>query len=102
MLPCIYSDGKKKITYANLYVNSVWPWGSWHAASRAVDGGSLVIVSSSMLQTEETWISGEIEITEGLGPSLSLPLTPHPTLSCLVFIFAVSPHRNRFPESARS
>lgn len=46
--PAFISD-EKIITYANLYVNSVWPWGSWHAANGAVDGGSLVIVSSLIL-----------------------------------------------------
>lgn len=46
--PALISD-EKIITYANLYVNSVWPWGSWHAANGVVDGGSLAIVSSLML-----------------------------------------------------
>ena len=46
--PAFISD-EKIITYANLYVHSVWPWGSWRAASGAVDGGSLAIVSSLML-----------------------------------------------------
>lgn len=46
--PAFISD-EKIITYANLYVNSVWPRGSWHAANGAVDGGSLAIVSSLML-----------------------------------------------------
>lgn len=74
---------KKKIMYANLYVNSVWPWGSWHAACGAVDGGILAIVSGLKLQMEETQTSGQMEIMEILGPSLSLPLTPHST-PCLV------------------
>lgn len=69
--PAFISD-EKIITYANLYVNSVWPWGSWHAANGAVDGGSLVIVSSLILQIEETQTSGQMGIIKDLGPSLSL------------------------------
>lgn len=50
--PAFISD-EKIITYANLYVNSVWPRGSWHAAS----GGSLAVVSGLMLQIEKAQIS---------------------------------------------
>lgn len=69
--PAFISD-EKIITYANLYVNSVWPWGSWHAANGAVDGGNLVIVSSLILQIEETQTSGQMGIIKDLGPLFCL------------------------------
>lgn len=67
--PAFISD-EKIITYANLYVNSVWPRGSWHAASGADDGESLAVVLGLMLQREKTQISGRVGSHPGLGPVL--------------------------------
>lgn len=45
--PEFISNEKKN--YVNLYVNSVWPWGSWHGASGAAESGILAVVSRLML-----------------------------------------------------